>query len=328
MATVGRLAKLLRRRANVLTRAVFWKIPHDSELEDIRLKIGRYKRPADPFDEELLEVAEPKSELTLDDDEFKALVAFLQESYEPFRQGVRAFIPLNRPYEKDTAVQIRALFSQPDKRGLIRFILQNDVIPEDLALGLQHARRVRALRQFEAMLTENRRESDWQTWFEQNCWILGSEFVRVLDERSIDIQHISDFLMEAYDGFLDIVEIKRPEGGMNFWASTLDHGNYVPSADLTKAISQASRYIYEVEREANSVKFVDRVGVRTVKPRCVLIFGRSQGWNSAQTEAYRILNASFHNLVIMTYDHVLERAKRMLNLHQPREDHRSRRAAG
>lgn len=328
MATVGRLAKLLRRRANVLTRAVFWKIPHDSGREDIRLKIGRYKRPADPFDEELLDVAEPKSELTLDDEEFKALVAFLQESYEPFRQGVRAFIPLNRPYEKDTAAQIRALFSQPDKRELIRFILQNDVIPEDLALGLQHAQRVQALRQFEAMLAENRRESDWQAWFEQNCWILGSEFVRVLDERSIDVQHISDFLMEAYDGFLDIVEIKRPEGGMNFWASTLDHGNYVPSADLTKAISQASRYIYEVEREANSVKFVDRVGVRTVKPRCVLIFGRSQDWNSGQTEAYRILNASFHNLVVMTYDHVLERAKRMLSLHQPREDHRSRRAAG
>jgi hypothetical protein len=128
----------------------------------------------------------------------------------------------------------------------------------------------------------------------------------------IDTQHISDFLMEAYDGFLDVVEIKRPEGGLNFWSPTIDHGNYVPSTDLTKAITQASRYIYEVEREANSVKFLERVGgVKTVKPRCILVFGRSNDWNEKQAEAYRILNASFHNLTVLTYDHVLARARRI-----------------
>lgn len=120
------------------------------------------------------------------------------------------------------------------------------------------------MREFEDMLNGNLREAPWQAWFQQNSWVLGSQFVRVLDERSIDTQHISDFLMEAYDGFLDVVEIKRPEGGLSFWAPALDHGNYIPSTDLIKAISQASRYIYEVEREANSVKFLERVG--GVKP--------------------------------------------------------------
>lgn len=121
--------------------------------------------------------------------------------------------------------------------------------------------------------------------------------------------------MEAYDGFLDVVEIKRPGGGLRFWASGLDHGNPVPSQDLVKAITQASRYIFEVEREANSVKFLNKVdGVRTVKPRCILIFGRSCDWSADQAEAYRILNASFHNLTIMTYDHVLARAQRILDL--------------
>ena len=67
--------------------------------------------------------------------------------------------------------------------------------------------------------------------------------MRVLDDRDIDTQHISDFLMEAYDGFLDVVEIKRPEGGLTFWSRSLDHGHHVPSADLTKAIAQANRYI-------------------------------------------------------------------------------------
>jgi len=112
--------------------------------------------------------------------------------------------------------------------------------------------------------------------------------------------------------FFDIIEIKRPEGSLRFWADGQDHGNWIPSADLTKAITQATRYIYEVEREANSVKFLERVRfVKTIKPRCVLIFGRSREWSDDQREAYRILNSSYHNLTIMTYDHVLERAKQI-----------------
>jgi len=308
----GRLAKVLRNKPTVVTRAIFWKIPHNTEQNDVRLKLGRYKKPVD-FDEiEQPELLEPKSELTLGQEEFRALIEFLQQNYEPFRQGVKAFIPLDRPFDTENAQQIRALFSLPNKHHLISFILDNEVIPEELTAGLRQARRARAVREFKTMLSQNLREGPWQKWFQTNSWVLGSQFVRILDERHIDIQHISDFLMEAYDGFLDVVEIKRPEGDLSFWAPTLDHGNYVPSTDLTKAIAQASRYIYEVEREANSIKFLQRVGgVKTVKPRCVLVFGRSNDWDEQQAEAYRIMNSSFHNLTVLTYDHVLARARRI-----------------
>jgi hypothetical protein len=110
-----------------------------------------------------------------------------------------------------------------------------------LEAGLRHAQRVHAVKNFEVMLAQNLREPDWQKWFQSNSWVLGSQFVRILDERHIDVQRISDFLMEAYDGFLDVVEIKRPEGGMSFWSSTLDHGNYVPSTELTKAVAGRPR---------------------------------------------------------------------------------------
>ncbi|MCH8312723.1 MAG: DUF4263 domain-containing protein, partial [Nitrospinae bacterium] len=201
----------------------------------------------------------------------------------------------------------------PEKQQLVNFILSNEVIPEDLELGLQTAKRIKAIEQFEAMLRDDSVEAQWQKWFKKNSWILGSDFVRILDERFVDTQNITDFLMEAYDGFLDLIEIKRPEGRMSFWANSPDHGNYVPSLDLIKAVTQASSYIYEVEREANSVKFLERVdGVKTIKPRCILIFGRSHDWNSKQIEAFRILNSGYHNLSILTYDHVLKRAKRII----------------
>lgn len=308
-----KLIKVLKDKKTVITKAFFWKIPHDSDRIDIRLKVGRYKKPDYPFDPEVVESFDPKSEITFDEEEFESLVNFLQENYEPFKQGFKAFIPVDQPFTTENAVQIKKLFSVSDRTNLIKFISNQELIPEDLSLALENVRRTKAIKEYEKLLSDNLVESNWQKWFEENTWVLGSEFVRVLDERRIDVQNISDFLMQAYDGFLDVIEIKRPEGAMHFWSPGRDHENLVPSSDLIRAITQAARYIFEVEREANSIKFLERVGkVKTVKPRGILIFGRSSGWGNEENEAYRILNSSYHNLTIMTYDHVLERAKRMV----------------
>ncbi len=307
------LATLLKDKKAVFTRAVFWKIKHASGGEEIHLKLGRYKKGAAWF--ETLESNEPKSSLTLDDEELHALFEFISQNYEPFKAGVKKYIPLDESFDEANLEHIKALFGNPDKTALLDFVSKNNLLPEDLLVNLEHQKRVRAIDQFEEMLSQDLVEDKWQKWFKDNQWVLGTEFVKVLDERDIDTEHITDYLMQAYDGFVDVVEIKRPDGGLRFWASALDHDNHVPSSDLTKAISQATRYLYEVEREANSVKFLERVGnVKTVKPRCVLVFGRSHDWNSDQKESYRILNASYHNLTVMTYDHVLARAKRILGI--------------
>lgn len=210
------LVKVLRNKPSVITRAIFWKIPHNSKKEDIRLKLGRYKKSLNFNEKEELDSLQPKSELTLDQEEFQSLIEFLRESYEPFRQGMKAFIPLDQPFETENAQQIRALFSLPNINDLVQFILDNKIIPKELEVGLKQARRARAVSEFKEMLNQDLREQPWQQWFQANSWVLGSQFVRILDERHIDTQHISDFLMEAYDGFLDVVEIKRPEGGAEF----------------------------------------------------------------------------------------------------------------
>lgn len=217
--------------------------------------------------------------------------------------------------DPEEVAELGTLLSDPDKRSLVNFINDNRLLPDDLVKSLDFAKRSRAVEGFEQMLAKNLTEAPWQDWFKENDWVLGTEFVKVLDARPIDVEHIADYLMEAYDGFLDLVEIKRPEGKLKFWADAKDHGNYIPHNELVKAITQASRYILEVEHEANSVKFLERIGgVKAIKPRCVLVYGRSNGWNVAQREAYRVLNASYYNLTIMTYDHVLDRAKRMLSV--------------
>ena len=48
-----KLIRVLKDKKTVVTKAFFWKIPHDSGRIDIRLKVGRYKKPGDPFDPEV-----------------------------------------------------------------------------------------------------------------------------------------------------------------------------------------------------------------------------------------------------------------------------------
>lgn len=311
------LFAILKDKRTVVSRVAFWKIPHSSDNSDVRLKIGRYKKSAlsRSSNEEIPEVTEPKSSLTLDKEEFYNLIAFLQENYEPFKKGIKEYIPLDDKFNHDDIQHLKALFANPEESMILNFIVDNDILPDELIVGLQNVQKVKAVKEFESMLQDDLVEHKWQEWFEKNDWVLGSEYVRILDEREIDTSHISDFLMEAYDGFLDIIEIKRPDGLLKFWMDKKDHDNLIPSVELIKSIIQASRYIFEVEREANSIKFLERVGyVKTIKPRSVLIFGRSNDWESPHKEAYRILNSQFHNLTILTYDHVLQRAKRILNI--------------
>lgn len=310
------MTAVLYEKPLTVTRATLWRIKHNNtENNELAVKLGRYKKKKGPFNLtfEELETSTPKSELTLIGEEFQALINFIESKFNPFEQGVKKFIPLDEQFKVGNLEHLQAFFSHPEKQELIDFVLSQDIIPNELFVAFNQLSKIRAVEKFEEMLENDMTEHDWQKWFQENNWVLGTDYVRILDERNIDTTNITDFLMEAHDGFIDIVEIKRPDGNLNFWAKSKDHDNYVPDQDLVKAITQATKYIYEIEREANSIKFLERVdGVKTIKPRCVLIYGRSDDWNNEQKESFRILNSNYHNLSIMTYDHILERAKRMI----------------
>lgn len=309
---INYLITVIKNKPRTITRAILWKIPHRGKQEDLRLKLGRYNK--NDFLIEVLENKNPRSELTLDHEEFSNLLKFLEENYEPFKAGVSRYVPLDEEFSADNVEHLKAIFKDPDKQKVVSFITSNDILPEEILGFLELRKKQNAIKEFEDMLQEDTVEHNWQAWFKENSWVLGTDFVKVLDEREVDTDNIVDYLMQAYDGFLDIVELKRPEGDLRFWRKLLDHGNYIPSTSLVKAITQASKYIYEVEREANSVKFLERVdNVKAIKPRCLLIFGRSEDWNDDQKEAYRILNAQYHSLTILTYDQVLDRAKRIIS---------------
>lgn len=157
-------------------------------------------------------------------------------------------------------------------------------------------------------------EEVWQKFFSENSWILGSDFVEILDERRIDVENITDYLLKSYDGFVDIIELKLPSAP--FWTT-----EFIPKSELTSATMQCNRYILQTERKINDLEF-NKIIQHTpiVKPRITLIYGRSQSWGVDEKEAYRVLNSSYTTLNIITYDHLLERANRLIGVVEVEND--------
>lgn len=150
-------------------------------------------------------------------------------------------------------------------------------------------------------------EEVWEQFFKENEWLLGTDVIRVLKDRDVSEDYKADLPVESYDGFLDIVELKLPTA--KFWTKDL-----CPNADLTKAIMQCMTYLKEYERRSNDHNKIKKIGVDILKPRITLIYGRSNTWDDSKVEQLRILNSSFHNIVILTYDHILLRASKLSDL--------------
>lgn len=295
----------LSTKKQVYSQAILQKIPHDTQGKiHICLKIGRYKINGK------VETDIPKSELTLTNDEFQALIAYIEKYHKPLELEVEKFIPIDNNESKKLLEKFKSIVGSDEEIAVQ--LLESGVFSDNISLVIESIKRKTALDEFDEAIDKNYAESYWQDWFEKNKWILGSEYLKILDERTIDSNNIADYLMEAFDGFLDVVEIKKPNG-LKFWMESLDHNNYVPSSDLIKAITQCQNYLYEIERESNSAKFLERTqGTKIIKPRCLLVFGRSKNWNDRQKEAYRVLNSSFNQINILTYDHLLARAKNIM----------------
>lgn len=296
--------KVLKAKKTVSTKACLYRIPHNNiKNDEIHLKIGRYNQ-----DE--VECSNPRSELTLDSEELQNLIGFLKENYGPIRLGVDSFIPVDGDKEAALLNYFNSIAKSDSEKA--RIIIESGILNKDLSSLLENQKRQKALYEFSQSLKENYPESYWQHFFESNKWVLGSEFVNVFDERKIDTKNISDFLVESIDGFLDIVEIKKPNE-MSFWSANLDHGNIVPSYELVKAIVQCNNYIHRIEMKIDSKDFFDSVEKTPVaRPRCLLIFGRSNDWNDDKLLAFRLLNSSLNRIKIITYDQLFARARKIL----------------
>jgi Domain of unknown function (DUF4263) len=319
------LREIIKDKKTVITKVQLTKIPHnDPNNVHISLKIGRYKKINNtsfvPHSAEFIDEINPKSELTLDKDEFNSLIGFLQTNLISFKEGCSNFVKIDQEFKEQQVELIRTFFLG-DREEVLELILENELIAIDLHCSLRLKLMKQAVDKFEKELDEDKNEVFWQNFFQQNRWIMGSDFIEILDHRRIDESNIADYLVKAYDGYLDLIELKRPDGNLKFWAESKDHNNYYQSSDLTKAITQVINYLSVLEKEMNSLDFYEKHNnTSVVRPRATLIFGRSKDWDKEKVKAYRLLvNQYNHSVHILTFDHVLARAKRILEIEKQYE---------
>lgn len=193
-------------------------------------------------------------------------------------------------------------------------------LAKKLAVSLAHQAREGAIKEFESALTEDHDENYWKQLLKKNLWMLGSGNIAIVPESRIDIKHIADLPVAIEGGFMDIVELKRPD--IPFWAqrrSVAENFHYrdkflIPDYGLQGAIAQTSHYILQAEKQVSDSDFHDTHGVKPLKPRGLVIHGRSHDWGDEEWEAFRLLNDGLHGIQVMTFDHLLAQARRALTI--------------
>ena len=169
----------------------------------------------------------------------------------------------------------------------------------------------RILNEFQTNLSNDISENAWGKYLQKNLFLLDSKYVKILPELNVILRgsRNADFGMIDTKGYLDIFEIKKPDTPL--LSNDTDRGNYYWHKNTVKALVQAEKYLYNAERKASSlaedIKREERIEVKVVKPRAILIIGHSnQLDNEEKKDDFKVLRKSLKNIDIILYDELLE----------------------
>ena len=113
---------------------------------------------------------------------------------------------------------------------------------------------------------------------------------------------------------MDIFELKKP--GETLLLLDSSHNTYYPTRPFAQALAQVMHYLRIMNENRHRLEADWKEQV--VRPRGILIIGRSKSWSDEQHQGWRNLIASLHNIDVLTYDHVLARMQRIIALYEHR----------
>jgi len=272
-----------------------------------------------------------KHTITLEGDEVQALVDFIQAARslpdDPHRgtfsvniSPVRADreVPSAEPelYPPDHVqgeVLLALLRQATDRPDVLRAVLEHSAADRDFltraASALNLAVYEAAVADLERLVAADAAESAFQSLLAANPWMFGSEYARLLSDRTVTVRQQQDFLLtRTTDDRLELVEIKTALGGDPLFAYDKAHDVFYQKADLTKVIAQVQNYLADLDGTRDLVlrKFM----IDAYKATARIVIGRDG--DKAQMEALKRTNAHLHRIEIITFDGLLRIARRVL----------------
>lgn len=153
-------------------------------------------------------------------------------------------------------------------------------------------------------------EKIFQNWIERNnLWIFGVEYIKHNGARKIALFSEADLLMESMDGFLDLIELKRPK--YDIFKYDDNHKSYYPSEYLSKVIGQSLLYLQKMDEYKLILEKEHKVKI--LKPRIKIITGRTNKFKEEQFNALRMLNSNLNHIQIISYDYLLSCGEKVIS---------------
>lgn len=240
-----------------------------------------------------------------------------------FKAGDRpSYVPgtLSRLLGKRLLTQLSA----EDRDAIIGFI-PDFIASESLnAISLLKAEaQVKTLKEFSASLKEAldaaHSESWWQNYIKRNILIIQQGYIAAVEKMNVTVggTKFPDFALVTHDGYLDIMEIKKPNTSLV--SHDVGRGNYYWSSEIAKAIIQTENYIENVQHNADAVRnFIrdeHKIDLKVVRPRGIILAGDARKLSSGkQKDDFRLLSQATKNVTFVTYDELLARLENYIRL--------------
>ncbi len=215
--------------------------------------------------------------------------------------------------------------SSEDKDALNKF-LPDFISSESVGAVniLKATAQIKTLRELSGDLSESidasYSESWWQNYIQKNILIIQQGYIRAIEKINISVGNTKfpDFSLVTHDGYLDILEIKKP--ATNLLKPDESRGNFFWDSEMSKALIQVENYIEGISRHADAVRSYifdnyDHLDLKVLRPRGIILAGTaSQFRNQKEKDDFRLLCQSAKNITIVTYDELLARLQNYIGV--------------
>jgi hypothetical protein len=190
-----------------------------------------------------------------------------------------------------------------------------EVFVERTADRIADARRATVM--YQALLDDpNTGETAMQQFIESNLWLLGLDYAKMVPQQRMMTGRM-DFILERYDGFQDLLELKDPQDPIVVVSSTPQDGTAPPpsayslSPSLAQVLGQVHSYRDRLTRYPEAAE--DLFGLRHSRdPRITIVIGRADRLPEHSRRVLTELNKSLHRVEVVPYDVLARRAEAVL----------------
>jgi len=160
------------------------------------------------------------------------------------------------------------------------------------------------LRDFEVLIqSSDVKEESIQDFLKEATWIFGAEYIKVMPKKALSHKYVVDFLLQQFDGSWEIVELKLPTE--NIFTSQMNI-----MAKVTSAIGQIQNAQEFMVKNYEFLKTSENMEV--FKPSGVLIIGNRL--SNEERERLEVVNKSYSDITIATYQDLLQKARKQVEL--------------